>query len=272
MRHNEPRDGQVLQNDMMASLLLRPLFLIAALFLHVTSASAGDAAGRKVLGFSPDGKHFAFEQFTQFYDATEVLDEIVVIDTTTDRFVKGTPLRLETTSDDERDVAAVRAALMAKAKPLLARYKIDAPGITFPGKPSMALDDVEIYQVASEPLAKTQTFTLADGRKLALIVTDSPLGPATCKTARDVDIDVATAGVKLQLSIDAAAPTTLAQDTKLPAARRCVAGYGIAEVLHHQAQDGAQTLAVLLEMVDHAGYHAGPNRRFMAVTTRLPRR
>jgi predicted secreted protein len=87
-----------------------------------------------------------------------------------------------------------------------------------------------------------------------------------------VGFEIASAGVRLQLSINGAALETLAQDTKLPAARRCVAGYGIAEILHHAAHDGAQTLAVLLEMVDHADYHAGPNRRFMAVTTRLPRR
>jgi hypothetical protein len=35
--------------------------------------------------------------------------------------------------------------------------------------------------------------------------------------------------------------------------------------------DGAQTLAVLLETVDAHDFHAGPNRRFMAVTKRLPR-
>jgi predicted secreted protein len=257
---------------MKMSLLARAFSLIAALSLLITAAQAGDAAARKVLGFSPDGKHFAFEQFTQFYDATEVLDEIVVIDTSTDRFVKGAPLRLETKSDDERDVDTVRAALLAKAEPMLAKYRIGEPGTWFAGKPSMGLDAVEIYQAATEPLAKMQDIALPDGRKLTLTVIDKPLGQAECRTARGVTMEVASAGVTLQLSIDGAAPKTLAHDKKLPAARRCVSGYGIAEILHHQAQDGAQTLAVLLEMVDHADYHAGPNRRFMAVTTRLPRR
>jgi predicted secreted protein len=272
MRHNEPRDDRDLQTGMNLSLLARPLALIAALCLLTTSTCAGDAAARRVLGFSPDGRYFAFEQFTQFYDATEVLDEIVVIDTAADRFVKGAPLRLETTSDDERDVAAVRAALLAKAKPLLARHQIGAPGTRFAGKPSIGLDEVEIYQTATEPLATAQAIALPDGRQLTLTVSDTPLGPAECRTARGVTMEVAAAGVTLKLSIDGAAPKTLAQDHKLPAARRCVSGYGIAEILHHQGKDGAQTLAVVLEMVDHANYHAGPNRRFMAVTTRLPRR
>lgn len=243
--------------------------LLLALVVH-HPAAAGDAAARDVLGFSPDGKLFAFEQFAQFYDATEVLDEIVVIDTTTDRFVKGTPLRIETKAGDKRDIADVRAQLTAKAKPLLDRLKIGAAGRVVAGQPSMQLDELDIYQTATEPLAKAQTFPLPDGRKLSLSLADKPLGQVPCKTARGIDIDIASAGLALQLSIDDAPPVQLATDASLPKSRRCVAGYGIAEVLHHQAKDGAQTLAVLLEMVDHADFHAGPNRRFMAVTTRLP--
>jgi predicted secreted protein len=244
---------------------------LAALLLTIASAAqAGDAAARKVLGFSPDGERFAFEQFTQFYDASEVLDEIQIVDTRTDRLVKDTPIRIETKSDDERDVETVRAALLVKAAPLLARHKISQPGTRFAGKPSIGLDDVEIYQAATEPLAKAQDIALPDGRKLSLMLTDNPLGSATCKSARGVESKVAVAGLSLQASINHAAPQTLALDRKLPKARRCVTGYGIAEVWHHQAADGAQSLAVLIETVDHNDFHAGPNRRFMVVTHRLP--
>jgi predicted secreted protein len=72
------------------------------------------------------------------------------------------------------------------------------------------------------------------------------------------------------MSIDGTAPITLQQDKQLPKRRRCVTAYGIADVYHHQAKDGTQTLAVLVETVDADGFHAGPNRRFMAVTARLP--
>ena len=65
-------------------------------------------------------------------------------------------------------------------------------------------------------------------------------------------------------------PMVLNDDSRLPKNRRCVTAYGIAESYHHQAKDGAQTLAVLIETVDAHEFHAGPNRRFMAVTRRLP--
>jgi hypothetical protein len=37
----------------------------------------------------------------------------------------------------------------------------------------------------------------------------------------------------------------------------------------HEAADGTPTLAVLIETVDAHEFHAGPNRRFMAVTKQL---
>lgn len=92
-------------------------------------AHAGDAAARTVMGFSPDGAHFAFEQYTQLYDATEIVAEIQVIDTRADHLVKGSPFTIRTKNNDEREMDAVRAELMAKAKPILDRLKITETGI-----------------------------------------------------------------------------------------------------------------------------------------------
>ena len=79
---------------------------------------------------------------------------------------------------------------------------------------------------------------------------------------------VAVAGLKLTLMLDGK-PTILQEDSKLPESRRCVSGYGIAEAYLHTAPDGAVTLVAMIETVDNHDYHAGPNRRFMAVTRRL---
>ncbi|NVN84574.1 MAG: DUF2259 domain-containing protein [Rhodopseudomonas sp.] len=257
---------------MRLSLLARPLAALFGLFVVATAAQAGDAAARRVLGFSPDGTSFAFEQYSQLYDSTEVIAEIQLIDTRSNGFVKGSPVRLRTDGDDERDVETVRAALLAKAQPLLARRGIGQPGTRYAGKPSIGLDAIEIYQMATEPLATTQAIALPDGRNLNLTLSDQALGKESCYGAggRGAYGDVIVTGLTLQLSIDGAAPLTLAHDSRLPHARRCVTAYGIAEVWHHTATDGAQTLAVLIETVDAHEFHAGPNRRFMAVTHRLP--
>lgn len=254
---------------------MKHLLLVTLLSLaQYDFAHAGDAAARKVIGFSPDGAYFAFEQYTQLYDATEVIADIMVIDTRIDDFVQGSPFSIRTKGDDEREVDAVRTDLAKKAKPMLDRLKITAPATRFAGKPSMDLDEIGIYQMEPKPLATVQDITLPDGRKLVLTLSDQALGKASCYGAggRGTFGSVITTGLKLQLAINGAAPMTLQEDKQLPKRRRCVTAYGIAEAYHHQAIDGTQTLAVLIETVDAHEFHAGPNRRFMAVTTRLPAR
>lgn len=248
--------------------------LLAALFalsLAASSAHAGDSAARKILGFSPDGTAFAFEQYSTLYDSTENVIEIQIIDTRTDSFVKGSPYGVRTKDDDERDLDVVRAELVKKAQPTLSRLKVGEAGKHLPGKPSIDLNEIGIYHMAEQPLAKTQDITLPGGRKAKLVIQETALGKASCYGAggRSTFGDVIVQGVTLTLALDDGASTILQADKRLPKSRRCVTAYGIAEAWLHEAADGAQTLAVLLETVDAHEFHAGPNRRFMAVTKRL---
>jgi predicted secreted protein len=249
------------------------LAVLCALVVAPSLAHAGDSAARKVLGFSPDGKTFAFEQYASVYESPETIVEIQVIDTLTDSFVKGSPFSVRTKEDDERELDVIRAELMKKAQPTLTQLKVGAAGKHFPGKPSIDLDEIGIYQMAERPLAKTQEITLPGGRKAKLAIEETALGKASCYGAggRGTFGNVIVQGLTLTLTLDGGASTVLQTDKRLPKSRRCVTEYGIAEAFLHEAADGAQTLAVLLETVDAHDFHAGPNRRFMAVTKRLPR-
>ncbi len=219
------------------------------------TAQAGDAAARKVIGFSPDGTHFAFEQYTQLYDATEIVAEIQVIDTRTDDFAKGTPFSLRTKDDDEREVDAVRAELMARAKPLLGRLGITEPGTRFAGQ---AVDgsrrDRHLSRWTRSRSPPRRPSLCPTAASCVLTISDQALGKASCYGAggRGTYGSVIVTGMTLQLSIDGTAPITLQQDKQLPKRRRCVTAYGIADVYHHHAKDGTQTLAVLIETVDAA--------------------
>jgi predicted secreted protein len=250
---------------------LASLSFLAALLILAVPAQAGDAAARKVLGFSPDGTTFAFEQYSTLYDSTEQVVEIQVIDTRSDSFVKGSPFSVRTRDDDERELDAVRAELLKKAQPTLTRLKVGGAGKHLPGKPSIDLDEVGIYQTAEQPLAKSQELILAGGRKAKLAIAEEALGKASCYGAggRGTFGDVIVQGLTLTLTLDDGASTILQMDKRLPKSRRCVTEYGIAEAWLHEAADGTQTLAVLIETVDAHEFHAGPNRRFMAVTKRL---
>ncbi|MCP9229085.1 hypothetical protein NMG46_02305 [Mesorhizobium sp. LMG 17147] len=64
--------------------------VVATLALMIASAAqAGDAAARRIIGFSPDGNYFAFEQYgTLDAGASDSgWSEIDIIDTRTDQFV-----------------------------------------------------------------------------------------------------------------------------------------------------------------------------------------
>jgi len=246
---------------------------VAALALYSESAQAGDAAARRVIGFSPDGTYFAFEQYTTLYEDEAAFSEFVVIDTRGDRFVPGTPVRVLVRGDDGLDEKKAREDAQAKAGPILQRLKIGEAGIRVEGKPSMDLDEIGIYQMDTKPLAKSLSFVLPDGRKATLAATDKPAGTALCDGygGRGVKGKAKAAGLKLTLDLDGSKQTVLQDDKALPANRRCAAEYGIAEAYLKVAPDGSTTLAALVEYADNHDYHAGPNRRFMAVTKRLPK-
>ena len=65
--------------------------LLAALFSG--SAIAGDSAQFDAIGYSPDGRYFAFEQFGIQDGSGFAYSEIFIIDLQTDSFVAGAPFR-----------------------------------------------------------------------------------------------------------------------------------------------------------------------------------
>lgn len=247
--------------------------ILAAAFVLTLAgqAQAGDAAARNVLGFSADGKVFAFEQYTMVYEAEVSLSEYYFVDTAADRFMPGTPVSVRISGDDGLDEKKARADAAAKAAPLVQKYGISDRGKHFPGAPSMALDDIGIYHMEPKPLARRQEIELPDGRKAVLTLARKPMGSAMCDGAggRGTKGKVAVSGLSLTLEIGGK-KLPLQDDKKLPANRRCVSDYGIAEAWLHTAADKTLSLAVLVETVDNHDYHAGPSRRFMAVTKRLP--
>lgn len=241
------------------------------MLLTPAAAHAGDAAARNVLGFSADGKIFAFEQYTMEYEEEASFSEYFFIDTVRDAYLPGTPVFVRVKGDDGLDEKKARADAAVKAAVLVQKHGIKDRGQHVPGKPSMDLDDGGIYQMREQDLAQKQEFELPDGRKAELAVATRPLGKAKCKSGRGVEGEFEVKGLILTLTL-AGARITLQDDRKLPRSRRCVTAYGIAELYLHTAPDKSVTLAALVETEDNHDSHAGANRRFMAVTKRLSSR
>ncbi len=252
-------------------MILRAVALITTIAL-VSPAQAGDAAARRIIGFAPDGGYFAFEQYTNIYEDDASFSEIFVIDTSNDRYAPGTPVKVLLRDEDGIEERS-RADSADKVRPVLEQFKIGDAGTYVAGKPSMALDEVGIYQMDPAPLAKSLAFKLPDGRAAKLALADKPLGSAMCNGFGGTGTPgrAKAAGFRLTLEVAGTPPATLQDDKTLPNGRRCAAAYGIAETHLHQAPDGTITLAALVEYADNHEFHAGPNRRFIAVTKRIPK-
>ena len=91
------------------------------------AASAGDYADRDILGFSPDGGTFAFEEYGVQDGSGFPYSSIYVIDTGTDNWVAGTPVHVLTHAE-LAPLAKTRAEARSKAQPILAARKVGLPG------------------------------------------------------------------------------------------------------------------------------------------------
>jgi hypothetical protein len=92
------------------------------------AASAGDVAEMRPIGFSPDGRFFALEQFGEQDGSGFAYAEIQVIDTETDSYVPGTPVSV-LIRREEASVGEARRESLKQAKTILDIRKIgDDPG------------------------------------------------------------------------------------------------------------------------------------------------
>ena len=104
------------------------LSTILLLLITALAASAGDVAEMRPIGFSPDGRFFAFEQFGEQDGSGFPYAEIQVIDTETDTYVEGAPIKV-IIRKEEASIGEARRESLTQAKALLdARQIGEDPG------------------------------------------------------------------------------------------------------------------------------------------------
>lgn len=258
--------------------------VLAAALSATGPAPAADSLALKVLGFSPDGRHFGFLQYGPQWEATRLAADVVVVDAQRDRFVAGAPLRVTAEMKDDAtedniagDLKAFLAMTEKRAERLFGAHKVSKPGVLL-----LRVAEARPDQYGSGsgrpkagPLSATARHPRLGELKLTLNLKaidwpkSSKLGPhkeaAAC--AKEVDWQKG-AGFRLTLEVGGR-PIVLNDDKTIPASRFCVTGYGIAEVHAFDRPDGKVTLAVVLGM-ESRGFE-GDDRSFLAVTRVLDR-
>lgn len=235
-----------------------PLAFAAA--LCAAPALAGDAATMEVLGFSADGKVFAFEEYGVQDGSGFPYASRFYIDTTTDSFLQGTPVRV-TLQDEAATIAQARAQVQQKAHAA-------QPDSALAENPGFAAGRNAITELSTDPMR------MAVNPRPVFPPIDEPLEfrieeiavaqPERCNDLGEIK------GLRLIRVATSPGGTaqTVHEDNGIPASRGCPLGYAIGGVQTFYPQAGKPVFAVLIA-VRQVGFE-GPNHRWIAVTGAIP--
>ena len=224
--------------------------LLAVSLGFAAPALAGDRAQFDAIGFSPDGRYFAFEEFGIQDGSGFRYSNIYVLDLPADKWV-GTPVRIRDDSEDAR-IADVRAEAAAKAAGALEQNDITFPAmivaLNADGEPDAAAYSLRFGQpgyglepVQDEHLLDVETFDLPSGEDCAII-------------------DNETKGFALKLD-----GAELRRDSgTVPKSRGCPMDYRIYAVVAPADIDANPAPDIAIISVYPFGFE-GPDRRFIAV-------
>jgi predicted secreted protein len=235
------------------------LFLLA---LSARAIFAADAADRSILGFSADGRYFAFEQFGVQDGSGFPFSEIFIIDLEMDSWLEGTPVRVRL-EDETQSLEAARR----KAKDDARRY-LQVAGIEDNAR---VLASNSVYQEVPDPRQLIfRTFYTSFGHlepidpdddnvislQLEEIVLPTPEG---CPLG-----DIPMAGFLLKAKSASEPYQEVHRDTKIPTSRACPLKYSLSDAIVFSTAGGQTQRIVVLVNVFSLGFE-GPDRRFIAV-------
>ncbi len=225
-----------------------------AVLVTATSATAAERAQFEPVGYSADGRYFAFEQYGVQDGSGFAYSDLFVIDLDRDAWAAG-PFH-EQAEDEQTALAAIRGASRQAAQPVLEALDISVPAVTIalngdgePGIDGLTLDfGVPGY---SEPGHLFGTY------QLALTIYVAP-------TAQDcvVYLGEPAKGFGLDL-ISEGVTQTIHHDASIPVSRGCPTTYRISAVVlpfgTHDISRGVALVSV------YAFGFEGVDRRFVAL-------
>lgn len=239
----------------MRRLAVRAASALLAASLLAGPALAGDAASFNPLGFSADGRYFAFEEFGIQDGSGFPYANLTILDMDADAWV-GTPIRIQLDADGAT-LAQARSDALAQAGPQLDKLAIDTPativaliGDGAPGSDGSMLE-FGMPGYGMDPPHDVATLRLS---------TNSPAYAGPC--VADYGFE---APLGYELSLEAPSGNAVLHiDESVPASRGCAVGYRIHGVFAPFEWAGRNLQPVAVLSVFTHGFE-GPDRRFLAV-------
>lgn len=235
----------------------RAASLVLAAALLATPALAGDRALIDLIGYSPDGRYFAFEEYGIQDGSGFAYSSIYIVDLPADKWVYASPYRAQADEiDTDRPLADVRAEARAMAEEKLGPLAIGAPAdvLVLLGDGVADADGKEVtFAIPSwGPPGATQ-----EGSESTLTLTTYPAdSPEPCADY------IGQKAVGYALSLEENGQTReLHRDKVLPKSRGCPLDYRLYGVV--ERFDGGGGRVALISSYPF-GFE-GPDRRFLAV-------
>lgn len=227
-----------------------------ALALAAAPASAGDRALADFIGFSEDGRYFAFEEFGIQDGSGYAYSTIYVIDLSDDSWVSGSPYRYRT-QDDTVTLARARNEVAAMAAGTIADLGINQPADVIALLGDGEVSDGLTLDFAQPGYAPGETL---DNYSLSLEVFDA-------KTIDDCSALTGEDGKGYALTFtDNNGQHELHRDTgTLPKSRGCIMDYRLYAVVTPQYAAPYKNGVAIISTYP-VGFE-GPDRRFLAVPT-----
>ncbi len=233
----------------------RFLATLAALALSTGAALAGDFAERAIIGFSPDGGYFAFEEYGVQDGSGFPYSNIYIVETATDSWVEGTPIRVRV-DDESAELQTVRANAYSEAVTLVTDLSIGVAGRHLVHNPVTELGDSKNVDFL------LRAFSLLPDDGWNLRVEDIPF-ETDCPDGFGYDAYV---GFDLWLTSPEGETQRINHDTAIPDSRGCPVEYSVSDVIAFDGADG--TVLITLINMFQLGFE-GPDRRYLAVATIL---
>lgn len=231
-----------------------------SLALAATSAQSADIAAIRPLGFSVDGRIFAFEEYGIQDGSGFPYSNIFVIDTEKDSYLDGTPIRVRI-DDEAARLGQARAESAATASGLLAPFALDDhPGNLVAFNP---VSEVSGQSHSLRYLVYPADPAVGGPYGLRLEEIAEPASPE-CK-----DMVAKLRSFRLILSARDGKPANekLYQDKAIPKNRNCPTGYRLAGLMTYAPPSGGKTIHMALVLVLSVGFE-GRNGRWIAVPLR----
>lgn len=219
-------------------------------------ALAGDAADVNILGFNKGAEIFAFEQYGVQDGSGFAYAERYYIDTATDKFVPGSPIRIQA-EDEETTVEQVRGQARAKGQKIVPDAELtENRGYTAAFNPiaELSADPFRVVAASGAVYAQTTYEFRLEEIPLSANTGCEDFGPPV--GFRLTRIDPAPGG----------ATSVIHEDKAIPASRHCPLGYRLGGV-HLSSPIHAAEVVVVLVAVSSQGFE-GPDYRWLAVTYR----